>query len=80
MSTFRKPSIRLRLEVLEQRQLLSGGPDTPCDLTDWVGQDNQTSPNDYAVLSPTSAGGTFKATFPRGIAQRHDLGPGSFRF
>ncbi len=61
MSKLTKWSIRLYLEALEPRQMLCGDLGNVSDLSGWVGVDNQTDPNNYAVLSPTAAGGTFDA-------------------
>lgn len=70
MSKIMKVSFSLHLEILEHRQMLCAGVGNPSDLRDWIGENNQVSPNDYAVLSPTSAGGTFDArrTPPAGEA------------
>ncbi len=45
---------RPRFEMLELRQMLSAA-----DLTTWAGVGNVTSPNNYTVISASSAGGTF---------------------
>ncbi len=61
MSKTSKRSFRPYLETLELRQMLCGDVGSVSDLSDWLGVENQTSPNDYAVLAPTAAGGTFDA-------------------